>query len=77
MSIDCPKCGEELFAIKGLCTDIDEIREDRFCGECNTRYGTRSHGIVMISEAIDMSEVANENRELRITIKKMMVLKND
>ena len=40
---DCPKCGEELYVIKGLCTDRDGIREDRFCAECNTRYGMRSH----------------------------------
>jgi hypothetical protein len=74
---DCPKCGEELFLIKGLCTDRDSIREDRFCAECNTRYGMRSHGLVLISEAADRSSIAIRNKELETTIKIMLELKKD
>jgi hypothetical protein len=74
---DCPKCGLELFLIKGLCTDRDGIREDRFCAECNTRYGMRNCGLVLISEAANTSEIAKRNRELETTIKIMMELKKD
>lgn len=74
---NCPKCGLELYLIKGLYTDRDGIREDRFCTECNTRYGMRSHGLELISEAANTSEIAKRNRELEITIKIMMELKKD
>ena len=46
---DCPKCGLELYVIKGLCTNRDGIREDRFCAECNTRYGMRNYGLESFS----------------------------
>jgi hypothetical protein len=75
--MDCTKCGGELFRISGLCTDRDNMREDAYCAECNTRYGVRSHGLELISEAVDMSAVAKENSELKITIKNMLKINSD
>ena len=74
--MDCPKCSEPLYHITGLCTDRDGIREDRYCPECNTRWGCRSHGFVLIHEAPDLSPIAIENKELKIAIKQMMKLNN-
>jgi hypothetical protein len=75
--MDCPKCSVELFRIRGLCTDRDNTREDAFCAECNTRYGVRSHGLTVLSEAINASAIAKENSELKITIKNMLKVSND
>jgi len=47
MSKECKKCGGKLYTIKGLCTDRDGIREDKYCPECHTRYGSRAHGLVV------------------------------
>jgi len=48
--MDCPNCGGELYSISGLCTDRDGIREDRYCPHCHRRYGTRSHGYILLSK---------------------------
>ena len=47
--MDCPECDEELYTIKGLCTDSEGFREDKFCPECNIRFGLRRHGLVKIA----------------------------
>ncbi len=47
--MDCPECGEELHTIKGLCTDRDAMREDKYCAECNIRYGLRSSGLTVLA----------------------------
>lgn len=72
---DCTKCGEETFSIKGLCTDRDGIREDRYCPSCNTRFGMRCSGMPILSEGVDNAKVTKENRKLKTTIKTMMELK--
>lgn len=77
MSHSCGKCGSELHAIKDLCTDSDGMREDQYCPECNTRWGLRSHGLVLLSEAIDRSTIAQENRELKITLRKILELQKE
>lgn len=63
-----------MFVIKGLCTDREATREDRFCAECNTRYGMRSHCLELISEAANTSEIVKRNKELETTIKIMLEL---
>tara|TARA_Y100000310_G_C20650994_1_gene799420 strand:- start:252 stop:554 length:303 start_codon:yes stop_codon:yes gene_type:complete len=73
----CPKCGEELYKITGLCTDRDGIREDSYCGDCNTRYGNRSHGMSILSEGVNYAMVTKENNMLKTTIQTMMKLKVD
>ncbi len=47
---ECKKCGEILYIIKGLRTDRDGMREDRYCPGCHTRYGSRAHGLVVNDE---------------------------
>ena len=76
-SLECEKCDADLHRIKGLFTDRDGWREDAFCPECNTRYGVRAHGLELISEAVDMSALATENRELKITIRRMMEVRDN
>lgn len=43
--MDCPKCGEELHKIEGLCMDRDGIRSARFCNGCLTVFSTHAHGL--------------------------------
>lgn len=61
----------------GFTAYFDNTREDAFCAECNTRYGVRSHGLTVLSEAINASAIAKENSELKITIKNMLKVSND
>jgi len=49
-NLDCPCCGEVLHTIKGLCTDREEMREDKYCTECEIRYGLRCHGLVVLAK---------------------------
>lgn len=68
MSESCKKCDEEMYRISGVCTDRDGIREDMYCIACDTRYGVRSHGLVILSEGTIYAKVNIKNRELRTTI---------
>ena len=50
MANSCKECGNELYIIKGLYTDRDGIRSDRYCPECHIRYGCRAHGLVVLNK---------------------------
>jgi hypothetical protein len=75
--MDCNTCGGELYEIEGLRTDRDGIRNDKYCAECETRWGSRAHGLVFISQSVDQSDVTRRNKELENTIRVMMGLKED
>lgn len=74
--VDCTKCGEEMVKLP-FYSDPEEFRPDYFCGECNTRFGTSKTGLFIVSEPCNTSEIARENRELKITIKHMMKIEKD
>lgn len=45
MPVDtCPKCGERLYRVEGLCHDRDQMRENRWCEECKTMFSCHAHG---------------------------------
>lgn len=71
---DCTKCGEEVIKLP-LSSDPEGFRPDYFCGECNTRFGTCKSGNFIVSEPCNTAKVVEENRELKITIRTMMKLK--
>lgn len=74
--MDCPKCGEELAELP-VSSEAQGIRNDRFCCECNTRFGLSKSGFFIISEPANTSAIAAENAELRITIRTMMQIKEE
>ena len=76
MSYNCKKCGEEELVELPLNSDPEGIRPDYFCGSCNTRFGMTAAGFFVVSEPCDTSEIVRENRELKITIRKMMEIKD-
>lgn len=71
--MDCPKCGEELVDLP-FSSEPEGLRSDRFCLECNTRFGCTKALLYIISEPCDTSAIAKENRELKITIKTILKL---
>ena len=71
---DCTKCGEEVIELP-LSSDPEGFRLDYFCGECNTRFGTSKSGNFIVSEPCNTAKVVEENKELKITIRTMMKLK--
>jgi hypothetical protein len=75
--MNCNKCDEKLYKIEGVCTDCDKIRNDLYCIECNTRWGVRSHGLVLLAESLDQSKVFKENQDLKATIRNMMRIGGD
>ena len=74
--MDCPICREELADLP-FSSDPEELRVDYFWGDCNTRLGCSKSGLFIVSEPCDTSAIARENRELKITIKTMMSLKQE
>ena len=60
--MECPRCGEELYRISGLCTDRDGIREDAYCTECHIRYGVRSHGLTVLDKKLVSNECTHKLR---------------
>tara|TARA_B100000700_G_scaffold317619_1_gene409306 strand:+ start:1181 stop:1414 length:234 start_codon:yes stop_codon:yes gene_type:complete len=74
--MNCLKCGEELCDLP-FSSEPEELRTDRFCGECNTRFGCSKSGLFIVSEPCETSAIARENMELKITIKTMMRLKEE
>ena len=48
----CKKCHEDLYVIEGLYTDREGIRQDYYCPNCHIRYGSRSHGLVVLATAV-------------------------
>jgi hypothetical protein len=77
MSYNCKKCGEDELVELPVCSDPQGLRSDYFCCECNTRFGMTAAGFFIVSEPCDTSAVVRENRELKITIRKMMEIKED
>ncbi len=50
--MECDKCGEELFRIKGLCLDRDEMREAAYCFDCHILYKVTAHGLCLVRKPI-------------------------
>ncbi len=73
MSRGCKKCGGVLHIIEGLYTDRDDMRSDLYCAECDTRWGSRAHGHVKLSEGVKNSTVMRKNRALRTTIGELAI----
>ena len=45
----CPNCGEGLHRIRGLSSEPEGLREDRYCPTCNTHYMcTKAHFVPLV-----------------------------
>lgn len=45
MTMDCPKCGEQVYIVKGLHHDRDDMRDNRWCEECKIMFSCHAHGL--------------------------------
>lgn len=68
---ECIKCGEEVIELP-FSSDPEGLRPDYYCGECNTRFGTRKSGNFIVSEPMQGSALLQENLELKTTIKTLL-----
>jgi hypothetical protein len=41
----CPKCGEDVYRIKGLHHDREQMRDDCWCEDCKTMFSCHAHGL--------------------------------
>lgn len=74
--MECPRCSEEMVQLP-VSSEFEGIRKDRFCCECNVRYGVSKSGLFVISEPFNSSAIAAENSELKITIRNMLKINSE
>lgn len=74
--MECPRCSEEMVQLP-VSSEFEGMRKDRFCCECNIRYGVSKSGLFVVSEPVNSSAIAAENAELRITIRTMIKIKDE
>ncbi len=76
-TLNCGKCGNELYRISGLCTNQDGCRQDAYCPECHIRYGVRANGLVELFGGDYNPAAIDEINDLKTTIRTMMEIKNE